>query len=259
MEKPVIGIGADVGASRPRGRERAFTYLNYIESLRRAGAIPVLIPPQPENAAELLEQLDGIVLAGGDDCDPALYGEEKHPRSETMDSRRQDNELALARLAREKGVPTLGICLGAQMMSVAAGGTLYQDIQSQIQGAMDHSSEPEDRSRHEVTVDPRTRLGSILGVTELNVNSSHHQAVRSAGPGMRVAAQAPDGVVEAVEDPEHRFYVGVQWHPEDMGRENSAGALFGAFVEAARAYARHRRKVETNGDTFVTGVVSRSE
>lgn len=245
MEKPIIGIGADLRASRPGGRERAFTYLNYIESLRRAGAIPVLIPPQPENAEQLLEQLDGIVLAGGDDCDPGLYGEEKHPRSETMDSRRQANEVALARLARERGVPTLGICLGAQMMSVAAGGNLYQDIQSQIAGAMDHASEPEDRSRHDVTINPRTRLGAILGVTELNVNSSHHQAVRSAGPGMQVAAHAADGVVEAVEDPEHRFYVGVQWHPEDMGGERSAGALFDAFVEAARVYARRRREAAT--------------
>jgi putative glutamine amidotransferase len=245
MEKPIVGIGADVGASKPRGRERAFTYLNYIESLRRAGAIPLLIPPQPENAAELLEQLDGIVLAGGDDCDPALYGEEKHPSNETMDQRRQDNELALARLAREKGIPMLGICLGAQVMSVAAGGNLYQDIQSQLEGAMNHASEPEARSRHDVTVDRRTRLGEILGVTELNVNSSHHQAVRNAGRGMRVAAKASDGIVEAVEDPEHRFYVGVQWHPEDMGGEDSAGALFAAFVEAARAYAREKREVAT--------------
>jgi len=243
MEKPVIGIGADVGAAKPGGRERAFNYLSYIESLRRAGAIPVLIPPQPENIGELVEQLDGIVLAGGDDCDPGLYGEEKHETCDPMDARRQANEIALARFAREKGIPALGICLGAQVMNVAAGGKLIQDILSQVEGAMDHASQPENRARHDVRIEPRTRLASILGEAELNVNSSHHQAVRDAGRGLRLAAKAPDGVIEAVEDPNHRFYVGVQWHPEDMPGEDSASRLFAALVEAARKYALEKRGV----------------
>src|SRR5689334_713749 len=111
MPKPIIGIGSDVHTS-PGERDRAFVYITYTESLRRAGAIPVLIPPQPENAADIVEGLDGIVLAGGEDCDPAVYGEEPHPTVEPMDARRQTNDLALARLARERGIPTLGICLG---------------------------------------------------------------------------------------------------------------------------------------------------
>lgn len=242
MDKPIVGIGADVGVSET-GRERAFNYLSYVDSLRRAGAVPVLIPPQPENAEELLDQLDGVVLAGGYDCDPTLYGEDPHPSCETMDCRRQDNDLALARVAREKGVPMLGICLGAQVMNVAAGGNLFQDILSQIDGAINHASEPENRSRHDVSIEPQTRLAAILGNRQFNVNSSHHQSVREAGRGLRVAAKAPDGVIEAVEDPQHPFYVGVQWHPEDMAGERSATKLFETFVEAARNHAREKRAV----------------
>src|SRR6266576_1677807 len=190
MHKPLIGIGSDV-VQKPGERDRAFVYTTYIESLKRAGAVPVLIPPQPENAADLAETLDGILLAGGDDCDPAEYGEEKHPSCEPMDPRRQKNDLGLAKLARERGIPTLGICLGVQVMNVAAGGTLIQDIDTDI----DHASEPSDRHRHDVHIDSSTKLGSILGE---------------------------------------------QWHPEDMPSESSAVAIFGAFVEAARKYAREK-------------------
>jgi putative glutamine amidotransferase len=236
MHKPLIGIGSDV-VQKPGERDRAFVYTTYIESLKRAGAVPVLIPPQPENAADLAEALDGILLAGGDDCDPAEYGEEKHPSCETMDPRRQKNDLGLAKLARERGIPTLGICLGVQMMNVAAGGSLIQDIESNI----DHASEPGDRHRHDVHIDSSTQLGGILGDQELNVNSSHHQAIGRVADGLRVTAKAPDGIVEGLEDPSHPFYVGVQWHPEDMNGESSASAIFGAFVEAARKYAREKQ------------------
>jgi putative glutamine amidotransferase len=199
----------------------------------------VLIPPQPENAAGVIESLDGLVLAGGDDCDPAAYGEARHPTVEPMDPRRQENDLTLARLARQRGIPTLGICLGVQMMNVAAGGTLIQDIDSDI----DHASEPADRHRHDVAVDGGTRLGRILGERSLNVNSSHHQAIKQPGDGLRVTAHAPDGIIEGLEDPRHPFYVGVQWHPEDMDGERSA--LFGALVEAARRHAEAKRKGAT--------------
>jgi putative glutamine amidotransferase len=239
MHKPLIGIGSDVLQNEGE-RDRAFVFTTYIESLKRAGAVPVLIPPQPENAADLAETLDGIVLAGGDDCDPAEYGEEKHPTCETMDPRRQKNDLGLARLARERGIPTLGICLGVQVMNVAAGGTLIQDIGSAVGTDIDHASEPSDRHRHDVHIDSSTKLGSILGDREFNVNSSHHQAIGRVADGLRVTAKAPDGIVEGLEDPSHPFYVGVQWHPEDMPGEPSATAIFGAFVEAARKYAREK-------------------
>ena len=241
--KPIIGIGSDVRS--PQGkRESAFTFLTYVEALRRAGAIPVLIPPQPENAAEVLDGLDGLVLAGGDDCDPAAYGEERHPSVEPMDSRRQNNDLSLAKAARERQIPTLGICLGMQVMNVAAGGTLVQDIDSQLQTEIQHASEPEDRARHDVMIEQGTQLASILGARELDVNSSHHQAIRNVGAGLRVTAHAPDGIVEGLEDPRHPFYLGVQWHPEDMKGEESASTLFGAFVEAARKHAQEKGKAD---------------
>jgi putative glutamine amidotransferase len=240
MKKPIIGIGSDV-QSPPGKRESAFAYLTYVEAIRRAGAIPVLIPPQPENAAQLVEDLDGVLLAGGFDCDPAEFGEEPHPSLEPMDSRRQRNDVSLAKAARERGIPTLGICLGLQVMNVAAGGTLVQDIDSQIETEIEHASEPEDRGRHDVLIEQGTKLAKIIKERELNVNSSHHQAIRNVGEGLRVTAHAPDGVIEGVEDPRHPFYVGVQWHPEDMTGESSAAELFGAFVGAARKYADEKQ------------------
>lgn len=244
--KPVIGIASDIEQTSEK-RARAFAFSTYIDSLRRAGAIPVLIPPQPENAAEIVEELDGILLAGGNDCDPALYGEPPHPTTEPMDRRRQENDVSLARAARERGIPTLGICLGVQMMNVAAGGTLIQDIHSQIRTNIEHVSEPDDRARHDVTLEKGTQLASILGgPRRINVNSSHHQAIKDIARGFRVTAEAPDGIVEGLEDPGHPFYVGVQWHPEDMPGETSASDLFRAFVDAARKYAEKKRQPATD-------------
>ncbi len=243
MNKPLIGIGSDVQHVEGE-RDRAFAYTTYIEALRRAGAVPVLIPPQPENAAELVESLDGIVLAGGEDCDPALYGQARHPRVvDLMNAARQTNDLTLAKVARERGIPLLGICLGLQMMNVAGGGTLVQDIDSAIETEIQHASIPEDRARHDVIVEKGTKLASIVPAIELNVNSSHHQAIADVAEGLRVTAHAPDGVVEGLEDPRHPFYVGVQWHPEDMSGEGSAVTLFDAFVKAAREYAQSKQTV----------------
>ena len=254
MSKPIIGIGSDI-ESPPGRREQSFVYLTYVEAVRRAGAIPVIVPPQPENARELVEELDGLLLAGGFDCDPTVYGEEPHATVEPMDPRRQSNDLALAEAAREHDVPTLGICLGMQVMNVAAGGTLIQDIDSQHDTDIRHASEPEDRGRHDVLIEKGTYLASLLPAVELNVNSSHHQAVGEVGRGLRVTAHAPDGIVEGLEDPKHPFYLGVQWHPEDMTGEGSASALFEAFIEAAR-----RRSAEKHRATDLSPVgAKRSE
>lgn len=242
MAKPLIGIGSDVGATPPARREHAFSYTTYVEALRRAGAIPVIIPPQPENAVDVIDSLDGILLAGGEDCDPAVYGEEAHETVQPMDRRRQENDLSLARMARERNIPTLGICLGMQMMNVAGGGTLIQDIDSAVDTSIRHVSSPDDRARHGVTVDPGTELATLIGSGEFSVNSSHHQAVGRVGDGLRVTAKSPDGIVEAIEDPQHPFYVGVQWHPEDMPGEEAATRMFDAFVGAARHHAERKKK-----------------
>ena len=244
MRKPIIGIGSDVAVHAGQ-RDRAFVYTTYIESLKKAGAVPVLLPPQPENAGDLLDGIDGLVLAGGEDCDPAAYGEERHPTVEPMDPRRQNNDLALAKLARDRGLPTLGICLGLQVMNVAAGGTLIQDIASAVTTDIDHASDPSDRNRHDVRIESSTRLGRILEAQNFNVNSSHHQAINAVGEGLRVTAKAPDGIIEGLEDAAHPFYLGVQWHPEDMPGERSASALFGALVEAARKYSQTKGKGST--------------
>jgi putative glutamine amidotransferase len=240
LSKPLIGLGSDILKTQGK-RDRAFVYLTYCEAIRRAGAIPFLIPPQPENAEEILERVDGLLLAGGFDCDPGVYGEAAHSTVEPMDVRRQENDLALAAAARKQGVPTLGICLGLQVMNVAAGGTLIQDIDSSYDTEIRHASLPEDRKRHDVIVEQGTQLASIVPAAEMNVNSSHHQAVRTLGEGLRVNAHAPDGIIEGAEDPRHPFYVGVQWHPEDMAGEESASTLFAAFLRAARERARERR------------------
>src|SRR3989442_12701087 len=130
-KNPIMGIGSDV-AHKEGQRDRAFVYTTSPEALRRAGALPVIIPPQPENAAAMVESLDGILLAGGDDCDPTASGETPHHTVETMDPRPQSNEMALASAARERGMPTLGICLGVQMMYAASGGTLITERASEV-------------------------------------------------------------------------------------------------------------------------------
>lgn len=241
MSKPIIGVGCDIDVT-PGKRDRAFVYTTYVEALKRAGAVPVLIPPQPENVAEIIDGLDGVLLAGGEDCHPELYGQEPHPSVEPMDERRQSNDVTLAGAARERGIPTLGICLGVQVMNVVAGGTLIQDIHSEAPSEIEHVSEPEDRARHGVMVERGTRLEQFLGEDEIVVNSSHHQAIRDVGRGLRVTAHAPDGIIEGLEDPQHPFYVGVQWHPEDMPSEESAARIFGAFVEAAQRRAGQRKQ-----------------
>lgn len=240
MKRPVIGIGTDILTSDDGARERAFSYTTYVEAVTRAGGIPLLIPPVGDAAAEVLQRVDGVVLTGGADCDPAIYGEEPHPSVVRMDERRQSSDLAIARAAAASGLPILGICLGMQMVCVARGGTLIQDLPSVDPALARHKANGPEPSRHPVEVRGGTRLAAILGAGAHEVNSTHHQAIRSPGDGLSVTATAPDGVIEAIEESSDRFQMGVQWHPEQMGGEKAGDAIFEALVEAARSWRLRR-------------------
>jgi len=242
--RPLIGIStSDVYAERGKLYHRAYA-LN-AHAIADAGGLPVYIPTGLETSLlrELYERLDAVLLPGGPDVDPVEYGQERHPKTKIIDVPRDALELTLARWAAEDDLPMFGICRGHQVMNVAFGGTLVQDIPSQVETTLTHDlpdEYPRDTRLHEVQVDPGSRLASILGTTQFTVNSLHHQSVQQPGPGVAVTAYAPDGVVEALELPDKRFVLSVQWHPEDLyENDDMMRRLFQEFVSAARD--THRR------------------
>jgi putative glutamine amidotransferase len=233
--RPLIGINLDFECEPfPRSVLRE----TYYDAVSRAGGCPVLLPPiaDPEVVEAHLAHVDGIVLTGGDDIDPQHFGEERHPACKLLPRRRQDYDLALTRAAIERGVPTLAICCGMQCGNVVRGGSLIQDIPTALQGALVHSSgNAAKNAEHEVSIERGTRLHEILGADKVLANSAHHQSCGRIGKGLRVTAHAPDGVVEAWEDPTHPFLIGVQWHPERIVDRPPHLNLFRALVDAARA------------------------
>jgi putative glutamine amidotransferase len=205
----------------------------YVRAVRQAGGLPVIVPPLEDNQLqdEYLQRLDGLVLIGGWDIPPASYGEEPHPTTEEMPAVRWEWERRLIKTWLDSEKPLLGICLGAQMTNVVTGGTLIQDIPSEVGKQVSHRSKP--AVSHRVMIQPNTRLHRVLGVDELVVNSSHHQAAERIGRGLRVVAESDDGVVEALETPGPRWLLLLQWHPERMkGAHHSK--IFGALVDACR-------------------------
>jgi putative glutamine amidotransferase len=213
---------------------------DYLSSLRHAGAEPVELDPARDAVPAALAACDGLLLTGGADVDPAVYGDaDRHPTVE-LAPERDAYELALARAAMARGLPVLAICRGVQVLNVAAGGTLVQDLPSQQPSDLQHSLvEPRDAIAHDVTVAPGTRLAKALGGQvgldgRVAVNSRHHQAVRDVAPGFVSSAVAPDGVIEAIERPDGPFCIGVQWHPENFWRTGEFEPLFRSFVESAR-------------------------
>jgi putative glutamine amidotransferase len=218
----------------PPQREMALGMV-YMRSIERAGGIPVVLPPLGHDTiAPTLERLDGICLSGGPDLDPVAYGAHtRHPELGPTAPELDDYELALARVADARGLPLLGVCRGAQALNVARGGTLHQHVDGHRQ------AEPATTPTHAVTLAPGSRVAEIAGVAELAVNSFHHQAVDTPGAGLRVVARAPDGGVEAIEDPVRPFLLGVQWHVETLFGRRAHGAIFAALVAAA-ATGDHR-------------------
>jgi putative glutamine amidotransferase len=250
---PVIGITAtlredlDLVAERPLGRfVRAD--LDYIEGVAEAGGIPVVLPPVGEarTAEVVIGGLDGLLLSGGSDLHPGYYGEEPIPELGATIPERDAFEMALLEHALRRQIPILGICRGMQILNVALGGTLYQDLPSQMDHMvlLGHRQEtPKWQPTHEVEVDGGSKVAQILGTDELKVNSYHHQAIKDLASGLIAVAYAPDGVIEAVEsgDLAKRWMIGVQWHAEamrDAGPEHRN--LFEAHVCAAKRHALRR-------------------
>ncbi|HJR75555.1 MAG TPA: gamma-glutamyl-gamma-aminobutyrate hydrolase family protein [Nitrospiraceae bacterium] len=241
--KPIIGVTPDFNAGDREdmgGREPTyFLRARYIRAIEELGGVPVILPLVADRRARrsLLKSIDGLLLTGsGPDLDPSHYGERQKYRFKVMAPRRADFDLDLARLAAKSGLPTLGICGGMQTMNVACGGTLFQDIPSQTAHALPHrQSEPATRLSHAVSIAADSVLSRVLKRRIIRVNSSHHQSVKQAAPGLIISATAPDGIIEAIELPRHRFYLGLQWHPEFLfDRYPFHRRLFQAFLKAAR-------------------------
>ncbi len=217
---------------------------DYMESVRRAGGEPIEVAAGGEAPEHILARVDGIMLTGGGDVDPMLYGETPHATFQAAEADRDQYEMALTRAAIAANIPFLAICRGMQLLNVAMGGTLIQDIPSQVPGALEHSvPEPRAHVAHEVWVAKGSRLSALLadhmedGET-CHVNSRHHQSVATAAPGFDLTATSPDGVIEAMEQPGAAFCIGVQWHPENFWRTGEFRSLFEGFVQAANARKR---------------------
>ncbi len=246
--RPLIGIPSGSLEPPPAPGAHYFQFNgNYPAALAASGALPIVIPlGLPEDALHaIFEQLDGLCLPGGGDVDPAYYAEERHAALGTVDAPRDATELTLARWALAADLPVLGICRGIQLLNVAAGGSLYQDLPAQLPGAGRHdfklAESPWERPVHRVRMVEDSLLAAIFGTDELMTNSFHHQAVKQPGDGFLAVAWADDEVVEGIENRSRRFAVGVQWHPEGMYRtDHRSCKLFAAFVAAARGDSRLR-------------------
>ncbi len=215
----------------------------YVQTLTTAGALPWMIPlvTDEDTLRGIYESLDGVFLPGGADIDPASYGTDPHPLCDKTDRERDRVELTLGGWALADGKPVLGVCRGMQLINVVAGGTLYQDLATQLAGGIKHDyfpfggqQYPRDYLAHEVRIAEDSRLARLFGPGPIKVNSMHHQGVRTLGAGLVATAHAPDGLVEAVEGTGPGYLLAVQWHPEALTeRDASTRRLFAEFVEAA--------------------------
>jgi putative glutamine amidotransferase len=237
VARPVVGITtyvtpAEFGAWH---EEAALVPAIYVRAVERSGGRPLLVPPSDTGVEETLDSLDGVIFSGGSDLDPELYGQEPHPETRGVVPERDRAELVLLQEALARDMPVLAICRGSQVLNVAAGGDLVQHLPDDV-GHDRHKHAPGVFADHDVILDKGTRLGRLLGA-HAPVKSHHHQGFGRLGDGLRVAAHADDGAVEAVEDPSRRFAFGVLWHPE-AGEDMK---LFEALVEEAARYRDERR------------------
>jgi putative glutamine amidotransferase len=237
--RPLIGITCQPALNANSQRPIYGLGQSYVHAVELAGGIPLLIPPltDGDSLRAIAERLDGVLLSGGGDVDPARYGEEPIPELGVVEPERDETELALARIAIADEQPLFGICRGMQTLNVAQGGTLYQDIGAQQPKAIKHNYHsyegPRDLRAHEIAVADGSPLADIVGGTRYAVNSFHHQAVKEPGKGVKVIGWAEDGLAEAMMVEEHPFALAVQYHPEELVDSDPAAlALFEAFVRA---------------------------
>jgi len=247
--RPIIGITCTSTASSgssPRNGIGA----SYISAIEHAGGTPILLPLVRKNSciADFLSIIDGLLLPGGVDVDPFLYGEEPKPAMGGIDVGKDQVEMWLINRSLEMDLPILGICRGIQMLNVATGGTLYQDVSMSSSAILQHRQKaPGSHATHTINLREGSRLLDILGQSTFQVNSFHHQAVKEPAPGFMVSAATRDGVIEGIEDTHYSFVVGVQFHPELMWQNNPPiTTLFVTFVNEAKAYKQKREALSKN-------------
>jgi len=206
----------------------------YVDAIRRAGGCAVLLPPGEQNTDAILSRLDGLILAGGGDIDPAQYGGESHESVYMVDAARDSMEILLAQRIIDSGMPTLCICRGTQIVNVALGGTLCVHLPDTVGETVCHRAPPREPVPHPVSIEPDSELARLMGTREIQSMSWHHQAILEVATPLRVVARAPDDVIEAVELSEHPWLIGVQWHPELSAAEDKyQQRLFDELIRAA--------------------------
>jgi len=211
--------------------------MSYVEALESAGLVPLVVPPlaSPESAATILDAVDGLMLTGGEDVNPSRFGAHPHPKLKAVNDRRDSTEISLLLEAKRRRTPVLGVCRGVQLVNVALGGTLIQDIGAECPGALDHDDgSPRKARTHEISVESGSLTAKALGVTHCAVNSLHHQAVKDVGAGLRVSATSSDGIIEGLESADDDWWmIAVQWHPEEMtdSPEPWDRGIFRAFAD----------------------------
>jgi putative glutamine amidotransferase len=239
--RPFIGINADFVSAGKHTSPHVRLHAGYVDAIVTAGGLPVVLPPfgKEVELGPLLDRLDGFVLTGGLDLDPRRLGLPTHPAVQPLPERRDEGDRLLLRRLLERKAPLLAVGLGMQQLNVACGGTLYLHLPEDLPRAMPHRDPTGYPHRHTILVEPNSRLEEIYGAGEVRVNSSHHQAVRQVGAGLRVGALAPDGVIEAIESTAPDWFcVGVQWHPESETASALDLQLFECFIQACLRQAR---------------------
>jgi putative glutamine amidotransferase len=237
MPRPRIGLTTYGRNENNRFSLPAF----YVDCVRRAGGLPLLLPPGKVDPAEALAGLDGLILTGGGDIDPALYQGARHEAIYMVDHERDRSEVGLLLASKESGLPTLGICRGCQLINVALGGTLIEHLPDVVGESVPHRLPPREPTRHEIKLKPGCRLAKLLSSETFSAPSWHHQAVRRPAPSLEVVAHAPDGTIEGLELPDHPWMIGVQWHPElSAAGDPLQQRLFDEFVKSAAELKRKR-------------------